>query len=227
MAETLLPVGMNTSKFFLAGLTVATLSAAPVLLADDTDAQTKAREALEQKMSELGTKPATTAPAAPVAPKPAPAPVAAPAPVPAPAPAPVAAPVTSAPVKPTAQVAPAPAPAPVAYAEDPAAARAREEALQRALQQASGFSDVPPPSNTGKVTETQLEAASAKTPQPAANYSSAKAPHAVGYKPLEAPALPIPADKQTQLADLLRQYRADQITPEQYHMQRAKIMGAP
>jgi hypothetical protein len=37
----------------------------------------------------------------------------------------------------------------------------------------------------------------------------------------------ISADKQQRLADLLRKYKADEITPEEYHQQRAKIMGEP
>jgi ribonuclease E len=42
-----------------------------------------------------------------------------------------------------------------------------------------------------------------------------------------APPLPISADKQQRLADLLVKYKADQITPEQYHTQRAAIIAEP
>lgn len=47
------------------------------------------------------------------------------------------------------------------------------------------------------------------------------------YVPLRAPALPISGDKQHQLQQLLRRYRADQITPEEYHDARAKILAQP
>jgi hypothetical protein len=47
------------------------------------------------------------------------------------------------------------------------------------------------------------------------------------FTPIKAPPLPISADKQSRLADLLRKYQADQLTPEQYHQQRAKILAEP
>jgi hypothetical protein len=48
-----------------------------------------------------------------------------------------------------------------------------------------------------------------------------------GFTPIVAPPLPISAAKQQQLAALLAQYQADQISPEQYHTQRAAILAAP
>jgi hypothetical protein len=47
------------------------------------------------------------------------------------------------------------------------------------------------------------------------------------FQTLEAPAAPISGDKQQRLAALLQQYKADQLTPEQYHTQRAKILAEP
>jgi hypothetical protein len=44
---------------------------------------------------------------------------------------------------------------------------------------------------------------------------------------MQAPALPISADKQQRLQELLRKYMADQVTPEQYHAERAKILAEP
>lgn len=66
------------------------------------------------------------------------------------------------------------------------------------------------------------------TPQPAkpakkVKTAAATAPATV----LEAPALPISADKHQRLQELLRKYQADQITPEQYHLQRAKVLAEP
>jgi len=42
-----------------------------------------------------------------------------------------------------------------------------------------------------------------------------------------APALPVSGDKAQKLAELLRLYQADQITPLQYHTARAKIVAEP
>jgi hypothetical protein len=39
--------------------------------------------------------------------------------------------------------------------------------------------------------------------------------------------LNISADKKQQLDELLRRYQADEITPAQYHEQRAKVLAAP
>jgi hypothetical protein len=46
-----------------------------------------------------------------------------------------------------------------------------------------------------------------------------------GFDPLEGPASPISADKNQRLADLLQKYKSDQITPEEYHAERAKILA--
>ena len=45
------------------------------------------------------------------------------------------------------------------------------------------------------------------------------------FQPIEAPALPVSNEKQQRLAELLQKYRADQVTPEQYHLERAKILA--
>jgi hypothetical protein len=45
------------------------------------------------------------------------------------------------------------------------------------------------------------------------------------FPAMAGPALPISVDKQQLLDALLLRYRADQITPEQYHAERAKILG--
>jgi hypothetical protein len=44
---------------------------------------------------------------------------------------------------------------------------------------------------------------------------------------IEGPAAAIPAGKQQRLDELLNRYRADQITPEEYHQQRAAILAEP
>ncbi|HEV2455591.1 MAG TPA: hypothetical protein VGY98_15100 [Verrucomicrobiae bacterium] len=56
-------------------------------------------------------------------------------------------------------------------------------------------------------------------------------PHPTNTAPnfdnMTAPPLPISAEKQAELQNLLSQYMANQLTPEQYHEQRAKIMAEP
>jgi len=49
----------------------------------------------------------------------------------------------------------------------------------------------------------------------------------LGLKPIVAPPLPISAAKEAQLQGLLAQYKADQITPAEYHSQRAAILAEP
>jgi hypothetical protein len=47
------------------------------------------------------------------------------------------------------------------------------------------------------------------------------------FPPTEAPPVPFSADKQSRLAELLRKYQADELTPEQYHAERARILAEP
>ena len=49
----------------------------------------------------------------------------------------------------------------------------------------------------------------------------------LGLKPIESPLLPISAAQQAQLQALLEKYKANQITPEEYHNQRAEILAQP
>ena len=45
-----------------------------------------------------------------------------------------------------------------------------------------------------------------------------------GFKPIEAPPLPITQSQQEQLRELLQKYEANDITPEQYQTERARIL---
>ena len=62
-------------------------------------------------------------------------------------------------------------------------------------------------------------------PEPAEKTASVKG--APAFTPMEPPASPVSSDKATRLAELLRKYKADEITPEEYHQQRAKILAEP
>ncbi len=54
---------------------------------------------------------------------------------------------------------------------------------------------------------------------------SPKAPQP--FPPIQPPPPTVSGDKQQRLAELLRKYRADQITPEEYHQQRTKVLSEP
>jgi hypothetical protein len=45
--------------------------------------------------------------------------------------------------------------------------------------------------------------------------------------PMPVPVLPIPLSKEEKLNQLLAHYKSDQITPEEYHKQRAAILAEP
>lgn len=49
----------------------------------------------------------------------------------------------------------------------------------------------------------------------------------LAFPPIKGPPPAVSADKEARLAELLRMYKADVITPEQYHQQRAKILSEP
>jgi hypothetical protein len=50
---------------------------------------------------------------------------------------------------------------------------------------------------------------------------------AMNFPPLEGPPLGISSTKQQRLHELLERYKADQVTPEQYQAERAKILAGP
>lgn len=65
-----------------------------------------------------------------------------------------------------------------------------------------------------------------KPPKPATTPSPTVAKPS-DFPPLQGPPSPLSPEKQQRLADLLRRYRADQLTPEQYQTERAKIRAEP
>jgi hypothetical protein len=74
----------------------------------------------------------------------------------------------------------------------------------------------------------------AATPQPVVTPMAEKPPKkptkvtgTSAFPPIEGPASSVSAEKQARLDELLRKYRADQVTPEEYHQQRAKILAEP
>jgi hypothetical protein len=193
---------MHASKSFIVVTASALLISAAGIHASDTPEEAALREALRK--SETATPGQPAAPlAAKLATTPAPAPVAQPAPQ---HPAPVV-------VRPAA--APAPSAPPSAGYEAVPPANDSYDALIQALRTQPGQVVTPPP------------AAAAATPasKPAPVMASKSTAPAPAPAPIVAPALPISASQEQRLAELLRQYKADQITPEQYHMQRAAILA--
>jgi hypothetical protein len=109
------------------------------------------------------------------------------------------------------------------------------------------FAPVPPPSGSisaGTAPEESMPPstasvapAAAQTPVPAAVPSLSREPSQnvnvnfpgkeLGLKPIVAPPLPISPMQQAQLQALLEKYDANVITPEQYQIERAKILAEP
>jgi hypothetical protein len=217
------------------------------LPAQDTPAQAAARAALQQKLNEPEATLADTAPAAPAVPTNAPAvevtpagaaPVAEtpavaapPAAAPEPPAAATPAPATPAPAAPTAEATPAPATeAPAATTPAPAATPAPTTAAPLP----AGDTPAQSAARAAVLQKMQeLGTASAPAPQaPASAPAAAPVPAPVKVKgltpePMLAPALPINASKAQKLDWLLNLYKADQLSPQQYHEQRAAILAEP
>jgi len=172
----------------------------------DPDAIAKAREAVRQHIQENTPPPA--------------------APVPMPAPAPSAAAAAPAPVAPSAptnvKVVPPLEPQPAA--ESDSITKAREAVRERIGEN----------NNVGpKADAESIAKARESVRQRMQNMSYAEAASRPGnstsmnFMPLEGPPLPISSEKHEKLNELLQRYKADQVTPEQYQTERAKILAGP
>jgi len=233
---------MQTSKLFLVVCAFTLLAGATHLRADETDAQKRAREVLRQKMQELEAQPQPAVPTVPVVP-------AAPVTPAVPEPPAVAPPQEIAPATP-------PPDAPIAAPRAPdteAQARARQ-ALHQLLY---GTQAPQPSAPVTVAVPSIPETAPVETWNPLAADNAAQAraretlwqemrrldaqqggvsPYAglkepgsapVAFKPVDVPPPPFSGAKAERLGELLRRYRADQITPEEYHRQRTAILAEP
>ena len=226
---------MQISKFLLV-IGAAMVFSSPSLLAakPETEAQIKMREALRLKIEELNAQEPPSAPAvikAPKAPEPAPV-VEIPKPAPVPVVKPVKVKVESA--KPKTVEAPVTAPAKAEFSEpvsdaDSAAAERMKEALQRKMAELDAthapvaVSPTPVAKPESKVVVAPektipTKKAPAKPVAPAVVITPAPAK-------IEAPASPLPLTKQDRLAELLSRYKADQLSAQDYHTQRAAILA--
>jgi hypothetical protein len=181
------------------------------LAAEDTPAQAAARQALEQKMKELDANPAAVPDAT------------------------VAAPAATA--TPVVEVTPAGATATDGDAKNAAllaekqkaqaAAQAKAEAKAEKAKQAALLAEQKRAAAAAKKQAAMEAKKRAEAEKSGLATVPAAAPAATVTTNSEAAALPISAAKQQKLDLLLFQYKADQITPEQYHEQRAAIIAEP
>ena len=185
-----------------------------VLRAGDNPAQAAARRALARQLFELSAQTATNAATAP-----------------APAPAPA-----SSKQAETRTEAAAPKTQPQARQQSDAQTAALMAALMARMnavspaQNATNNWAVAQPEATVKTATKQKPAPAAQPPLLLQPYQSSDANYAgkeLGLKPIAPPPLPISTSKEEQLQVLLIEYKANQITPEQYQKRRAAILAGP
>lgn len=210
----------------------AAMILSPLLVrADDNEAQIRSRQALEQKMQEMQSESVTsTPPAAATQPEPAkPKKTKKPKPTPPPAQPTAEQPVVSQPAPAPTKPATRPAEMPVySAAPNTTSGDLQDEKLQQALQEK--MSETQPPSQATQKSRNEKKTASAPVVM-GGNPTIAPTPTAPpipsSLAPLQGPPSSLSGSKQQKLDQLLQQYRADQITPTQYHEQRAKILSEP
>jgi hypothetical protein len=193
--------------------------------AEDNPAQAAARAALEEKMRELDAQDATNAEAPAVNAGSSGAATAQPSQS-----------ATSAPAEtqPSANIENTPPPIvvtssgvvqdqPAAKSSDTDAQSAAKAALDKKMQDLN----IQDASTNAAAVPTLSNNLTVQTPpapaQSAANYPGKE----LGLQAIEAPAPPVSQDKLAQLQALLARYMADQVSPEEYHKQRAAILAAP
>jgi len=108
-----------------------------------------------------------------------------------------------------------------------AEAKAKQEAAQAAAEAKAKQAASKPAANAKKETAAPAGQPTAAAPQPATGADKSYAGADLGMKPMTAPASPLSASKEERLAALLTKYKADQISPEEYHQQRAAILAEP
>ena len=222
---------MQISKCFLVVCAATYCAVVLPLRAAETDNDAKLREAMRQKISDLQVQP-TPQPASAAKPSPAaaqpvtshPPTVAQPAPVP---------PAATPPPPTVAQPKPA-APAPVNQESIDKARETLHRQMTELENQPPAATNIPSP----KVAKSQpgqkpaeakaQETAGKPQAQPKAGETVKKpAKAAAAFTPIQVPPPAVSADKQTRLTELLSKYKADALTPEEYHKQRAKILSEP
>lgn len=208
--------------FLIVGAAVfclATFSAS----ARDSEEDAKLRDAMRDKISEMSPE---AAPAPTPAPKPAVKQTAPAKPAKPVEPAKTAAPAKAVPAKPVVP-AKAQAPAKPAAAAPATTGNYQSDPLQEALhqritQEESQLAKPAPVTESPTPAKTEVKQATSESKAPA---KQAKASKPAGQVPLVPPPTPLSGSKEERLGQLLKQYKADQITPAEYHEQRAKIIA--
>jgi FtsZ-interacting cell division protein ZipA len=206
---------MQTSKFSV--VICALIACAPLTMrATDTPAQAAARAVVEAKLKELDGAAATATPAT--------AAVAAPASV-----APVAA--TEPAMKPVNQTKAEKAAAKLKAKQDAEKAAADLKAQKQAAKMEAARMEADKAAAKKQAAEkakAERAAAKAKLTTPAPTQAAkVDAGSDIGLKLAATPTLPIGSSKEARLQALLAKYQADQISPEDYHKQRAAILAEP
>jgi len=108
-----------------------------------------------------------------------------------------------------------------------AEAKAKKKADDKARKEAKAKAEPKKQAEaqTQKEAETKAKAQQGMSEKSATKAQAEKKPAA--FKPIERPPAPISADKDQRLTELLRKYKADEITPDQYQKERAKILAEP
>jgi hypothetical protein len=199
--------------------------------AGDTPVQAAARAAFEQEMKALD-KSQTNQSATNLA-KPAPAKTATTQTAPKPSPAPAAKPVVTAPhPAAAAAVVPAAAAAAIVAPAETAPATNSAEAAPATPPPAETKAAEPTPESgaVAPVPAAVLIASPATTPVPGVPNSKSQVTAVIpgkelGLRSIEAPLVPITETQLQELHDLLAKYKLNEITPAEYHRQRAEILG--
>jgi len=108
--------------------------------------------------------------------------------------------------------------------DNPAQAAARAALMKQMNQQQTPSQQTPPAAPKAPAKPVAPAAIIMQTNAAAAEPATVAKP---GPIPIIAPDLPISMTKEQRLQALLALYKADQITPEQYHKQRAAILAEP
>jgi hypothetical protein len=115
--------------------------------------------------------------------------------------------------------------------EDDAKAAKLRETLRQKLEAEAAVATTPAPAPKVEPQPAKPVASTPATPvyQPVAKPQPTPAPAFVVVTPTTEPTIPSPfsASKQQRLAELLERYKADAITPQEYHTQRAAIIAEP
>lgn len=186
----------------------------------DPAAEARAREVLRQQQEALGSQPGTPAPAeAPAAASPAPV---------------IATPSGAAP-----EIAAQPVVADPAYSKE-LEERARQIILERARSEqaaaaAPSVAATPTPAPAQPAAQPPVAAKPTPSPKPAsaaeaqqrALEASRPVENAAPTAAVEAPAAAGPKTKQAKLREITELYRADKLTPAEYHQRRAEILAEP